>query len=232
MEYLELVYNSFNKPTGKAKINRQSHRLNVTKQPKKANIVLDVDKTLIQTIPTELYYKLQLKTKPDYLTQDFAYFKRREMDKFLRFCFKNFKNVALWSLGSKEHIDLVIEKLFKIPKEMFAFVWTFPEHGEEIRTKIGGYLSITYRKNLRKIWTNNSLIYKGFRKQNTLMIEDTPSNCRETPENCLSIQPFEVWTDRMIQRDQNLKIMADKLKQILRQFNTGTKITKAREGYP
>lgn len=81
------------------------------KASKKHNVILDIDGTLIDSIPWE-YTDVYDLPDPDIISPfgDFVYI-RPYLKQFLKFCFSNFKNVAIWTAGDKRWAEFVISKI-------------------------------------------------------------------------------------------------------------------------
>lgn len=78
---------------------------------KDKNIILDIDGTLIDSVPADYAIENNL-PKPDIVSPwgDFIY-KRPHLDDFLKYCHMNFKNVAIWTAGDDAWADLIVSKI-------------------------------------------------------------------------------------------------------------------------
>lgn len=80
---------------------------------KDKNIILDIDGTLIDSVPADYAIDNHL-PKPDIVSPwgDFIY-KRPHLDTFLEYCVENFKNIAIWTAGDDTWADLIVSKVLE-----------------------------------------------------------------------------------------------------------------------
>ena len=110
---------------------------------------------------------------------------RPYVDEFLDFAFKKFKNVGVWTAASPGWAEEVIDKLFSpVQKRKLSFIWTDDMCDSDIR----GYVI----KPLKKIWTSPALKKKGFKKENTIILEDTHRNCKKNLGNNIIVKPYRL----------------------------------------
>ncbi len=134
------------------------------------NIILDIDKTLIEGYFSIKHNKMLIEERP-YLAQ------------FLKFTFEHFENVSIWTNGNKEWFDYVYETiLYKyMPKNKhFDFVITFDD----------GYVGIdnTGAKDLNIIF---NIFEDEYNKHNTFLVDDSETHYNQNIYNCYLIKPFE-----------------------------------------
>lgn len=121
------------------------------------NIVLDMDCTLI-----------------------FGYTRRPYLTEFLKFCEENFDHVSLWTLGTKEWMEEVLDKVIPEFRNLKNFTFTFHLSNS---LKIGKNL---WAKQLMKIYC----LHKSHNNKNTIILEDVDYRLMADPDNCLNIDPF------------------------------------------
>ncbi len=136
------------------------------------NIILDMDKTLIEGYFSLKHQKVMIEERP-FLGQ------------FLKFVFNHFENVSIWTNANKEWYDHVYNSvLYKyIPDgKIFDFVFTFDD-GYVGKDNYGP-------KDLNIIFD----IYKtnGYTKDNTFLVDDSDIHFNQNPQNCYLIKPFEI----------------------------------------
>lgn len=122
-------------------------------------------------------------------------FLRPYCDEFLDWAFEHFTAVGLWTMASKNWADLVLSTALRRHAQRFAFVFTSerctravaagtqaslpPELGglpPGIAAQLGAGYSLPIKR-LRKVWQASSRRALGFRKFNTMIVEDSPHNC-------------------------------------------------------
>lgn len=149
------------------------------------NIVLDIDETLILSLTTPEEINSVDLTIPDnynnlsliFLDKKPIYvFSRPYCQSFLRFCFKYFDKVIVWSAGSKEYVETVVNKLFYgIGQPYRVYDRSFCE------TTANGYT-----KPLSKIIRD----IPSVTLQNTIIVDDKVSNFSKNPENGILIPAY------------------------------------------
>lgn len=135
------------------------------------NIILDMDKTLIEGYFSIKHDKMVIEERP-YLGQ------------FLKFVFEHFDNVSIWTNANKEWFDHVYNTiLFKyIPKNKhFDFVITFDD----------GYVGKSNNgpKDLNIIF---NIFEDEYNKHNTFLVDDSEVHYHQNIYNCYLIKGFEV----------------------------------------
>jgi hypothetical protein len=80
---------------------------------RKETIILDMDLTLLQTVDKEqflVYPEYSRYASFDLLGGDMV-FLRPHLDVFLKHCFKKYKKVILWSLGTRRYVEEILANL-------------------------------------------------------------------------------------------------------------------------
>ena len=141
---------------------------------RKKIIILDLDKTLIHSINTNMkkYGRIRKNIGDFYiLNGSYLVFKRPYVDKFIRYCFQNFNKVIVWSSGTREYVNEIVKKLFK-PKYKPVMVLTRDN------------CSVGYYKDVK-------IIKKKFKFDKIYFLEDKPNVVKNlNSENIISIKPF------------------------------------------
>lgn len=151
-----------------------SRRITVTK----FTIVLDLDETLIHTYRDPVKdgeYTVELGEPGNYIYYSGTL--RYGLHDFLVFCFMYFKNVIVWSAGTKEYVYEICDIIFKdipyTPDKILTYddIVIYDDSGE-------------YYKPLSKIF--NSKITR----HNTYFIDDRGENFIEDIDNGITIPPY------------------------------------------
>jgi hypothetical protein len=146
------------------------------------NIVLDLDETLVSvsTNPKRSYdFKFALN---DGVNKPLWYYalKRPNLDIFLRYIFKKFQTVSIWTAATHDYAVQIIRGIMTpIQQSRLAFV------------KTRGDLKIiqdgSYTKPLHHVYNNHTLI----KKHNTLMIDDRRSVMVENLGNAIIVPAWQ-----------------------------------------
>ena len=168
----------------------------------KKNIILDIDHTLIHTVnPLEL---AQMESKdllpeslfncPYYKLNDLALvFQRPHLSEFLDFLFANY-NVAIWSAGSSDYVNAIVDTFIRTEKRIPSFVMTrddLIESGQSFKD-----LDYVYEK------------YPLFQPYNTLIIDDLPDNVFSQVDNSILIPPFNVFNEECMNDNALLELIS------------------------
>ena len=136
-------------------------------------LILDIDETLLHATEEPLELEHHFETKLYYVYQ------RPFLNEFLQFCIKHFK-VAVWTTGGEEFAYTMVDNIFpdNYPLE---FIWSKDRctHVFDPELYQNGYL-----KNLKKVKK------KGYRLEEVLMIDDTPSKLKKNYGNLVTIAEF------------------------------------------
>jgi TFIIF-interacting CTD phosphatase-like protein len=157
-----------------------------TKSPKRLNVLLDLDDTLMHSVPSKDYDMTKNKKKLKKLKfhdMDGYYlvFERPGVQEFLDKLFKNF-NVSVWTAATKDYAVFVIDKIIlKKPERKLDYVF-FSYHCDLSEKHKKGV------KDLSTIWD----IFKipGYTKENTIIIDDLDEVHSLQPKKCLQATPF------------------------------------------
>lgn len=134
------------------------------------NIILDMDGTLLDSIPPFCEGNPTLYEEP---------VARQCLDDFMKFVFETFERVSIWTAGSKEWYEKCYEKILKhyIPEgKTFYFVKT-RDHYQFLKTI----------KPLEMIYAEYPEHYNS---SNTLIVDDNPITYSKNKENAIPIKSF------------------------------------------
>jgi hypothetical protein len=179
---------------------------------KDLNVVLDLDNTLIFSLPFKKF-----PTKKTYLhkmvhhkmDEDYIVFERPGLQKFLDWLFENF-NVMVWSAGSPEYVDFIVRNILEKNRKV---EYVLNSDNCEDSQRIFGEKHI---KNLKYLWDINDL--PGYGPFNTLLIDDLMYNCKTNPYNSKKIKDFRISKKECLQ-DTELKSIKKFLSNLYRHFN-------------
>ena len=133
------------------------------------HIILDLDGTLVNC--TEDENKKIIIDKRPYLEEFF--------DTIFEIC----ESVSIWSAGDKDYVHYVLDRIKPLNKK-FLFIKTSDSCTKVYKYEYGYYI---YLKKLGNIWKNKTL---GLTKSNTIIIEDTPTNCIKNYGNSIYIPSY------------------------------------------
>ena len=159
----------------------------------KANILLDLDQTIISGEATEeidfTKYKEKHKLfKSDDMDGYYMIYSRPYLQEFLDYIFSNF-NVSIWTAASKDYALFIIEKIIINSKPDRKIDFIFFSYHCDLSKKIK-----KHSKELSMLWD----IYKlnGFSEKNTVIIDDYKKDVHKCqPNNCIIAPPFEFTKD-------------------------------------
>eukprot|EP01116_Phalansterium_solitarium_P023854 TRINITY_DN8550_c0_g1_i2.p1 TRINITY_DN8550_c0_g1~~TRINITY_DN8550_c0_g1_i2.p1 ORF type:complete len:271 (+),score=64.87 TRINITY_DN8550_c0_g1_i2:149-961(+) len=163
-------------------------------------IILDLDGTLLHSEEVTHSFRAESwNVKPDYVTDMVATFFRPHLRVFVKFLREHFSHVAVWTLGSKSYAEEKVEQVFGRDHGL-AFVWSAKQcvrrsariwRDLEWDAAMG---NMDWHKPLHKVFRKRRFRQAGIEQHNTLILEDTPSNCTHNYGNALYIRSFEpVW---------------------------------------
>ena len=157
------------------------------KNRKSINAVLDLDNTLIYSIPQN-----KLPNKKNHLhsmkyhkmEDDYYVFERPGLQPFLNWLFKNF-NVTVWSAASPEYVEFIVKNVVedKDGKRSLEYVLN-SDNCEESQQIYGD----KYIKNLNMLWDHYDI--QGYGPYNTFIIDDLKMVCKIQPHNSIQIKSF------------------------------------------
>ena len=177
----------------------------------KPNIILDLDNTLISSVPLEdidniKNFKNKSQLFSHYIMDDYyVVFERPYLQHFLTFLFKHF-NVSIWSAASKNYVLSIVDNVIltnpnrKLQHILFSYHCSLSK-----KYKKGSV------KKLQMLW--DSLKLKEYNNNNTIIIDDLNNVKHHQPDNCYHIKPFE-FTDNDSNRDRELFHLIKYLKNI------------------
>ena len=162
-------------------------------QPKRIAVVLDIDGTLIDS--------------DSFLTVS----RRPHVDAFLDFCFAQCAAVAIWTNASSSWAQSVVDILRDRDGRVrpWAFVWSGSKSTPVWKSRgslyDGGWwlgdgchdlhANAPGAKRLGKVFKGRQRAAQGFVPSRTIIIEDTPSNCRHNFGNAVYVPSYELGAD-------------------------------------
>ena len=156
-------------------------------------IILDIDNTLVYILPKTEEIVKSLNVLYDssdvfyFKTNDldFVAVKRPGLDIFLDYCEVNFDHVIVWSAADYGYVKSVTKKLFK--NRRIDAVLTRNDIKDMVKCDDGTW---DYHKPLLKITEK----YPEFNinPENTVFVDDVPSNFRTTKNSGIAIPSFDV----------------------------------------
>lgn len=173
---------------------------------KKKNIILDLDNTLIYSIPLEEFVwddeNMKRIKKFDFYNLENYYLvlERPFLQAFLDELFEKY-NVSVWSAGSKDYVLHIIDLcIHKKPERKLDYI-LFNYHCNLSRKKFKGI------KNLKILYDVFELT--GYSKNNTIIIDDLDKVKKINKDNCISIKEFtyddeEAYNDKELLRISHL----------------------------
>jgi TFIIF-interacting CTD phosphatase-like protein len=182
-----------------------------TKHPKRINILLDLDNTLISSI-TKDEEKSILKPRMKFFTWKemegyYKIFERPKLQQFLDFLFENF-HVSVWTAASKTYALFIIENFILTKPERrlkYIFFSHHCKHSKKVKRTQKSIQMLVDEYNLQEF------------AKNTYIIDDHPEVFNAQPDRCLHVKEFE-FTDRKSFEDNELEQdILPKLKKILAQ---------------
>jgi len=183
-------------------------------------LVLDLDGTLIDSCDVSVAHELPFAgtpaAEPAHVTADGdAIFVRPHARDFLRFCERHCAAVGVWTKSGRAWADAVVNGALKEHASSFSFVFAGDRcttvatgggggwrDGGGLPPELGGLpvgldlggTGQTSIKRLRKVWNASSRRAAGFRKETTMIVEDSPENCVANYGNALYISTYDVFS--------------------------------------
>lgn len=184
------------------------------KQPRAfANIVLDLDNTVIYSIPAEKFPKRRsiMHNHPHHFMDDeYVIFERPGLHEFLDFLFAHF-NVMVWSAASPEYVEFIVENILTRDGRTFEYVLT-SNNCEDCQD----YYGEEQFKNLKYLWDIHDL--PGYGPLNTLIIDDLALVRKTQPNNAIQIKSFNVNHKSWWEDNELLGRIKPMLEDILQRF--------------
>lgn len=155
------------------------------------NCGLDLDATLIDSIPVEEYQEILAKhpgaRHPDMYHSGHAIFVRPNLRLFLGYVFRNCANVFIWTAADAGWADPILEELIYPrlrARDDFDFIWRFPQCK---RTTFSDR-HVGWSKPLSKVYA----AYPGkYSMTNTVFVDDNPDSYVYNPQNAIAIQRYD-----------------------------------------
>ena len=177
---------------------------------KPINVILDLDQTLISSETKSEFDKKKFgeKMKNFYhkdLDDLYIVFARPHLDGFLDYLFDNF-NVSVWTAASKSYALFIIENfILTKPERKLDFVFFSYHCTMSLRLKRG-------LKGLNMLWDVFNI--KGYRPDNTVIIDDNYDVKKIQRCNCFQIKPFNFYDENSENDTELIKttIKLEKLK--------------------
>ncbi|EOD37003.1 hypothetical protein EMIHUDRAFT_225968 [Emiliania huxleyi CCMP1516] len=152
-------------------------------------LVLDIDGTLI-----------------DSTDFDTVIHKRPGVDAFLDDCFSSFAAVAIWTHAGSDWARHVTQHVLTDADgrpRPWAFVWSASRASAKrkpIEHMFDLHPARDYIKPLLKVWRGKKRAAAGFTRDRTIIVEDTPSNCKSNYGNAVYVPTFQAgdWSDNTL----------------------------------
>ncbi len=136
-------------------------------------LVLDIDETLIHATENPI------NDEWDFQVFQYYVYKRPYLKKFLEYCESNFE-VGVWTTAGSDFAKLVAGKIFGNEYPL-KFVWSVERCTRIFEPELQVF---SYIKNLKK------LKRKGYKLEEIIMIDDTPSKLRKNYGNLVIIDEY------------------------------------------
>lgn len=157
----------------------------------KKNVFLDLDNTIISSIPADEFKWKDKETKKKMKKfkyhelkdgDDLVYlvFERPKLKEFLDYLFENF-NVFVWTAATGDYAAFILKNVISRPVGIMLFSY----HCKWSKTKHKGT-----PKKLEMLWTDFGLD-EFFNPENTVIIDDLDRVKKAQPDLCIDIHPFE-----------------------------------------
>jgi TFIIF-interacting CTD phosphatase-like protein len=182
------------------------------KNRKPINAVLDLDNTLIYSIPQN-----KLPNKKNHLhsmkyhkmEDDYYVFERPGLQPFLNWLFKNF-NVSVWSAASPEYVEFIVKNIVENDKRSLEYVLN-SDNCEESQEIYGD----KHIKNLNMLWDHYDI--PGYGPYNTFIIDDLKMVSKIQPNNSVQIKSFNTNNKESI-KDKELREVRKTLNKTMKHF--------------
>jgi len=166
----------------------------------KPNLILDLDNTLICSLPyNEIDIKKIKKKMTKFKHHDmigyYIVFERPNLQKFLDYAFKHY-NVSVWTAASKDYALFIINNCI-LTKKSRKLDWIFFSY--HCTKSIEKMKSV---KDLRILWEEFGLT--SYNLKNTRILDDNDEVYKAQPKNCIVAKPFN-FSDEGSENDDFLK---------------------------
>lgn len=136
-------------------------------------LILDIDETLLHASENPLNLCHDFKTRLYYV------YKRPYLDQFLHFCREHFK-VAIWTTAGEEFASDIVKNIFPADYPL-QFIWSRSRCTQYFSSE---FMEYRYFKKLKKVKQ------EGFKLEQVIMVDDTPSKLKRNYGNLVSIKEF------------------------------------------
>ncbi len=159
------------------------------KRGEKCNILLDLDNTLISSIP---YFSINnqsvnyrnVRCTSHVMGTEYIMFERPHVQKLLNFLFKHF-NVSVWSAATKHYVLFLVDNVISTDKRKLKYVF----HAEHCLAS-QKMVNSNSPKDLRYLYHIAKI--PGFTEDNTFIIDDLPAVKIANPKNCIAVPAFDI----------------------------------------
>lgn len=168
------------------------------------NIILDLDLTLISSIPIDEISPVETILKHETMKKYFKIFSRPYLQYFLDYIFENY-SVSVWTAASKDYAMFIIKTfiLDNHPNRHLDYVF-FSYHCSESEKHTGYSKKIDFLNKICKI--------RKFKDDTTLIIDDNHEVYNSQPNMCYLIKQFDCLNAECV-HDKELIYLIDVLKQ-------------------
>jgi TFIIF-interacting CTD phosphatase-like protein len=177
-------------------------------QNSKKHIVLDLDSTVIYSLPTKKYKPEKHREKAkkfNFHNMDNYYivFERPHLQPFLDFLFKNF-HVSIWTAASQSYALFIIDKIILAnkPERKLDYI-LFSYHCE---------VSEQNTSNTKNLKMFHDHVPEKYNEMNTFIVDDYDEVYETQPENCIIAPPFK-FKHRDSEKDTFLKDIVPLMKE-------------------
>jgi TFIIF-interacting CTD phosphatase-like protein len=147
---------------------------------KKKHIVLDLDNTLIYSLPTDQYKPKKHRNRIKKFTfhnmdNDYIVFERPHLQQFLDYLFANY-TVSIWTAASQNYALFIIDKIIlknKPNRKLEYILFSYHCDLSQNKTNCTKHLQMFHNKSPFKYTTNNTFIIDDFIE----VFETQPKNC-------------------------------------------------------
>ena len=148
------------------------------------HLILDIDSTLIDSdfVDVGCIYKT--------LPSGINIYPRPYLREFMKFAFDNFESVSLWTAGSSDWADVIVDDILSdfMPSNVaFRFIWTRVKMGI-YWTDDNGPLRSYLIKPLSEVYKN----FEDMNENNTIIIDDNPITYIRNKRNVIPIIPYDI----------------------------------------
>lgn len=150
-------------------------------------IILDLDETLISSLPSKEYGKKQKEKAKQFEFENmddyYIVFQRPGLQKFLDYLFENY-TVSIWTAATKDYAVFVVDKiLIQNKPERRVDMTLFSYHCDISKERKKG------SKDLSMLWDVFEL--DGYNKDNVVIFDDYSEVQKTNPHNHVKAKPFK-----------------------------------------